>query len=94
MFIFPVFIASLITFFTIMFLRPFAIRINLTDKPGDRKLHVDSVPLVGGIAMYFGITISLLILPIDLNDLEDEDKIREYENEHGDLVFECFVDEI
>jgi UDP-GlcNAc:undecaprenyl-phosphate GlcNAc-1-phosphate transferase len=70
MFIFPVFIASLITFFTIMFLRPFAIRINLTDKPGDRKLHVDSVPLVGGIAMYFGITISLLILPIDLNDLK------------------------
>ena len=70
MFIFPVFIASLITFFAIMFLRPFAIRINLTDKPGDRKLHVDSVPLVGGIAMYFGITITLLILPIDFNDFK------------------------
>jgi hypothetical protein len=31
---------------------------------------------------------------MDMNDLEDEDKIREYENEHGDLIFECFVDEI
>jgi len=31
---------------------------------------------------------------MDMNDLEDEDKIREYENEHGDLVFECFTDEV
>jgi len=29
-----------------------------------------------------------------MNDLDDEDKIREYENEHGDLVFECFTDEV
>ena len=31
---------------------------------------------------------------IDYNELEDEDKIREYENEHGDLVFESFPDEV
>lgn len=27
-------------------------------------------------------------------DLKSEDRIREYENEQGELIFECFQDEV
>ncbi len=30
---------------------------------------------------------------MDYNDMRAEDKIREFENEQGDLIFECFQDE-
>jgi len=29
----------------------------------------------------------------DYNDMKQDDKIREFENEQGDLIFECFMDE-
>tara|TARA_B110000967_G_C18900727_1_gene574761 strand:- start:141 stop:1208 length:1068 start_codon:yes stop_codon:yes gene_type:complete len=63
----PVLVASMSTFLAITLLRPFAISINLTDKPSDRKLHFGSVPLIGGISMFFGIVASILVLPNDLN---------------------------
>jgi len=56
-------IASLTTFIAIIILRPFAISVNLTDSPSERKLHTGSVPLIGGLAMYFGVTVSILFLP-------------------------------
>ena len=59
-------IAPFTTFILIALLRPFAKSIGLTDKPNDRKRHEGSVPLIGGIAMYFGIVVSLL-LTNDLN---------------------------
>ena len=31
---------------------------------------------------------------MELNDLKSEDRIREYENEQGELIFECFQDEV
>jgi UDP-GlcNAc:undecaprenyl-phosphate GlcNAc-1-phosphate transferase len=62
---FPIFIASLATFFAIVILRPFAVSVGLTDNPSERKLHVGSVPLIGGIAMFFGVVISILILKSD-----------------------------
>jgi UDP-GlcNAc:undecaprenyl-phosphate GlcNAc-1-phosphate transferase len=68
MFILPILIASLTTFIAIVLLRPFAISINLLDLPNDRKLHTGSVPLIGGIAMFFAIVISILVLPHDLNE--------------------------
>ena len=68
MFSFPIIIASLSTFIAIVLLRPFALSINLTDKPSNRKFHTGSVPLIGGIAMFFGMAISILMLPLDLND--------------------------
>lgn len=30
---------------------------------------------------------------LDYNDMRPDDKIREFENEQGDLIFECFQDE-
>jgi UDP-GlcNAc:undecaprenyl-phosphate/decaprenyl-phosphate GlcNAc-1-phosphate transferase len=61
----PILIASLTTFIAINLLRPFAISINLVDKPSKRKLHAGSVPLIGGIAMFFAIVISILVFPRD-----------------------------
>lgn len=31
---------------------------------------------------------------MELNELKSEDRIREYENEQGELIFECFQDEV
>ncbi len=62
------FIASVTTLFVIFLLRPFAISIGLVDRPNHRKTHEGSVPLIGGIAMYIGIVIGILISPYDLNE--------------------------
>jgi hypothetical protein len=29
----------------------------------------------------------------EFNDMRTEDRIKEFENEQGDLIFECFQDE-
>eukprot|EP01017_Pseudomicrothorax_dubius_P004052 TRINITY_DN1072_c0_g2_i4.p1 TRINITY_DN1072_c0_g2~~TRINITY_DN1072_c0_g2_i4.p1 ORF type:complete len:471 (-),score=150.25 TRINITY_DN1072_c0_g2_i4:91-1503(-) len=31
---------------------------------------------------------------VEINELKTEDRIREYENEQGELIFECFQDEV
>ena len=31
---------------------------------------------------------------MEMNELKTEDRIREYENEQGELIFECFQDEV
>ena len=68
--ILQILIASSSTFVAIYLLRPFAISINLVDKPSNRKFHTGSVPLTGGIAMFFGVVISILVLSNDLNDFK------------------------
>lgn len=30
---------------------------------------------------------------LEYNDMRTEDKIKEFENDQGDLIFECFQDE-
>lgn len=45
----------------ILFLMSIAHRIDLVDHPGGRKKHVSSTPLIGGIAIYFGMSVTLLI---------------------------------
>ena len=64
---FLIFVASFVTFLSIYLLRPFAISINLVDLPNSRKLHDGSIPLIGGIAMYIGIVITILAFSADLN---------------------------
>ena len=56
-------IAFLVTCLFIWALIPVAHRINLVDKPGGRKKHNGSIPLIGGIAMYIG-----LIIGLDVSD--------------------------
>lgn len=59
-------LSILLTLFTTVFciylLRPFALRIGLVDRPGGRKQHPENIPLVGGIAMFFGFCFGLLTL--------------------------------
>src|ERR1035441_3399702 len=49
-----------VTLVVTLTLRPLALRINLTDKPGGRKHHSGEIPLVGGIAMFIGILVAAM----------------------------------
>ncbi len=49
------------TLIAILVLKPVAINIGLVDKPNARKLHTGSIPLIGGIAIYLGLCLSLFI---------------------------------
>jgi len=63
----PLFLALITTFVAIYLLRPFALSINLVDVPSNQKLHTGSVPLIGGIAMFLGVVVSILSSSYDLN---------------------------
>jgi UDP-GlcNAc:undecaprenyl-phosphate GlcNAc-1-phosphate transferase len=56
----PLFIGFISSFFCIKALKPFAIRIQLVDKPNYRKQHQGEIPLVGGLAIFFGVTFTTL----------------------------------
>jgi UDP-GlcNAc:undecaprenyl-phosphate GlcNAc-1-phosphate transferase len=47
-------------------LRPVAVRIGLVDEPTARKSHEGSVPLIGGVAMFFGFVLAALTLDMGL----------------------------
>lgn len=59
-------VAFIVTLFCIIAIRPVAIKLGLVDIPGGRKLHSGSVPLIGGIAIFFGIGFGLLTLDTSL----------------------------
>ena len=42
-------------------MRQLAPRLGLVDQPSSRKLHVSPTPLMGGVAMYGGIILVLLV---------------------------------
>jgi UDP-GlcNAc:undecaprenyl-phosphate/decaprenyl-phosphate GlcNAc-1-phosphate transferase len=52
-------VAFLITLIFMFALRPVAVAIGLVDRPGGRKVHVGIVPVIGGLAMYFGLLFAL-----------------------------------
>jgi undecaprenyl-phosphate alpha-N-acetylglucosaminyl 1-phosphatetransferase len=58
--------ALVASLFCIWLLRPLAMRLGLVDRPNDRKRHENEVPLIGGIAMFFGFCFALLTLPVSL----------------------------
>lgn len=41
-------------------MRRFALRLGITDKPGERKVHQNPVPLLGGVAIYLSFNIVLI----------------------------------
>jgi len=41
--------------------RQLALRTGMVDQPGPRKVHVKPMPLLGGLAIYFGVLIALLV---------------------------------
>lgn len=53
----------IVSFFCLIALRKFAIAVNLVDLPSERKHHQGSVPLVGGLAIFFTVALFLLLTP-------------------------------
>jgi UDP-GlcNAc:undecaprenyl-phosphate/decaprenyl-phosphate GlcNAc-1-phosphate transferase len=41
--------------------RQLALRVGMVDHPGPRKMHVQPMPLLGGLAIYLGVLIALLV---------------------------------
>src|ERR1700687_2087147 len=41
--------------------RQLALRVGMVDQPGPRKVHLEPIPLLGGLAIYFGVLIALLV---------------------------------
>lgn len=59
----PIVIALSITMIFMVILRPVAIATGLVDRPGGRKAHIGEVPIVGGIAMFFGVFFGFALIP-------------------------------
>ena len=55
----PFVIAFIATVVSIIVFRPLAGRFGLVDLPSERKHHQGSIPLIGGLAMFIGITLGL-----------------------------------
>jgi UDP-GlcNAc:undecaprenyl-phosphate/decaprenyl-phosphate GlcNAc-1-phosphate transferase len=41
--------------------RAFALRVGMVDLPGPRKVHLQPIPLLGGLAMYGGVMLAILL---------------------------------
>ena len=41
--------------------RQFALRVGMVDQPGHRKIHVQPIPLLGGIAIYAAVLLAMLV---------------------------------
>jgi UDP-GlcNAc:undecaprenyl-phosphate/decaprenyl-phosphate GlcNAc-1-phosphate transferase len=41
--------------------RQLALRVGMVDRPGPRKVHLQPMPLLGGLAIYLGVLIALLV---------------------------------
>lgn len=50
----------------ILLLYPIALRIGLTDRPSHRKQHSEPTPLIGGLAIYLAILLTLSLIHINL----------------------------
>ena len=55
-------IAFAVTAAFMFVLRPLANSIGLIDHPGGRKAHVGNVPIIGGVAMFFGVFVGLTLI--------------------------------
>jgi len=53
-------LAFAVTVVLTLTLRPLAVRLCITDKPGGRKQHIGEIPLVGGVAMFIGILVATM----------------------------------
>ena len=58
----------LICLFLLKYLRPIAQKIDLVDYPGSRKTHNHPVALIGGVAIFLGVTSGLMLAPFGLGD--------------------------
>ena len=63
----PLFVTAISCIVAIRLITPFAVNIDLVDKPNQRKKHIGNIPLVGGISIFIAIIIGLLTTQIDIN---------------------------
>ncbi|MCR8643322.1 undecaprenyl/decaprenyl-phosphate alpha-N-acetylglucosaminyl 1-phosphate transferase [Paenibacillus sp. N1-5-1-14] len=59
--VFPLLVSFIIVFLIVPVLQRYAKQIGFVDQPSKRKIHNDPIPLMGGIAIYLGCMISILI---------------------------------
>lgn len=52
-----------VTFVFMVALRPLALNVGLVDRPGGRKSHIGEVPVIGGLSMFLGVIVGLMLLP-------------------------------
>ncbi|MCH9770472.1 MAG: undecaprenyl/decaprenyl-phosphate alpha-N-acetylglucosaminyl 1-phosphate transferase, partial [Gammaproteobacteria bacterium] len=64
-------IAVLVTIGCIRLLRPVAVHIGFVDQPGGRKNHQNDIPLIGGIAIFFGFGFAVLTTHLALSSYRD-----------------------
>jgi UDP-GlcNAc:undecaprenyl-phosphate GlcNAc-1-phosphate transferase len=55
-----------ITAILLFVLQPLAIKIGLVDQPNHRKQHKNQVPLIGGMAMFSGFLLTVLLIDLPL----------------------------
>src|SRR5258707_15571389 len=56
------FIALLASLVLTVPVRALALRVGMVDLPGPRKVHLQPIPLLGGLAMYAGVVLGVLFL--------------------------------
>lgn len=55
--------AFIATVICMIALRPLAIKMGMVDKPGGRKTHYGDIPIVGGVAMFIGFALAMILIP-------------------------------
>src|ERR1700730_494810 len=55
------FIALFASLMLVVPVRALALRVGMVDLPGPRKVHLSPIPLLGGLAMYGGVMIAVLL---------------------------------
>ena len=60
--LFAFFIALLASTLLTVPVRALALRVGMVDLPGPRKVHLQPIPLLGGLAMYAGVLLGVLFL--------------------------------
>src|SRR6201997_1221045 len=41
--------------------RSLALRVGMVDRPGPRKIHLQPIPLLGGLAIYSGVLLGMMV---------------------------------
>jgi UDP-GlcNAc:undecaprenyl-phosphate GlcNAc-1-phosphate transferase len=55
-------VAFLATLVATIPVRRLALHVGLVDKPGPRKVHVNPIPLLGGLAIYIGVILAVVLV--------------------------------
>jgi UDP-GlcNAc:undecaprenyl-phosphate/decaprenyl-phosphate GlcNAc-1-phosphate transferase len=62
-------VALLITLVITPLVKRFAVSLNAVDKPGTRKIHTNATPRMGGLGIFVGFSLSVVLFAILKNDI-------------------------